>query len=146
MSIVVTGSGSYLIGGVCKFDYHVRCHRFKRQVDAEVPIAHSQMVPFTGKVDFYYPGCHVVQYKQDEVVDHANDEDGDWKVCFGKRPDIDLVIYYYEYNDTPPDGSEVWIAMPTTVEGAYSCAPALHTGVYMPAGVVIKDSFAYDYI
>ena len=145
MSIIVTGSGSYLIGGVCKFDTTYTATDIKDQVDAEVSIAHSQMVPFTGEDDLYYPGCHVVHYKQDKVVDLANGQDGTWKVCFGKRPDISLTIYYYKYLDTPPDGSEVWTALPTTEEGAYSCAPALHTGVYMPAGKVIKDSFAYTY-
>jgi len=146
MSIIVTGSGSYLIGGVCRFDTTYIATDIKNQVDAEVPIAHSQMVPFTGADDLYYPGCHIVHYKQDKVVDVADEDDGDWKVCFGKRPDIDLVIYYYDYLDTPPDGTEVWTKLPTTVEGEYSCAPAIHTGVYMPAGRVIKDSFAYEYI
>jgi hypothetical protein len=145
MSIIVTGSGSYLVGGVCKFDATFVASDIKNQVDAEAPIEHSQMVPFLGEDDLYYPGCHVVQYKQDKVVEVANDQDGDWKICFGKRPDIDLVIYYYKYSDTQPNGSESWIALPTTVEGDYSCASAIYTGVYMPAGRVVEDSFKYTY-
>ncbi len=144
MSIIVTGSGSYLIGGVCKFDVTYLAEGLKDQVDAETPIAESQKVPFMGSGDLYFPGCHVVHYKQDAVVDQASSEDGDWKVCFGKRPDISLTIYYYL--DNPPDGSPVWISLPTTVEGAYACAPALYTGVYMPAGEVIPDEGGYETI
>jgi hypothetical protein len=103
------------------------------------------MVAFPGEDDPYYPGCHVVHYKKDKVVDVADGKDGSWKVCFGKRPDIELTIYYYKYLDTPPTG-EVWTELPITVEGDYTCASALYTGVYMPAGKVIKDSFAYTYI
>jgi hypothetical protein len=146
MSIVVTGSGSYLIGGVCKFDTTYIATDLKDQVDAEVPIAHSQMVPFTGKGDLYFPGCHIVHYKQDKVVDLANDQDGDWKVCFAKRPDVSLTIYHYYYMDEAPDGSVAWSPLPTTEEGAYACAPALHTGVYMPAGDIIEAPGGYQTI
>lgn len=138
MSIIVTGSGSYLIGGVCKFDVNYIATDLKDQVDAEVPVADSQQVPFAGTGDLYYPGCHVVHYKQDAIVDQANSQDGSWKVCFGKRPDISLTIYYYTL-DNPSGGAPVWTSLPTTVEGAYSCAPAMYTGVYMPAGEVISE-------
>lgn len=144
MSIIVTGSGSYLIGGVCKFDVNYIATDLKDQVDAEVPVADSQKVPFAGTGDLYYPGCHVVHYKQDAIVDQANSQDGSWKICFGKRPDISLTIYYYL--DNPPGGAPVWISLPTTVEGAYSCAPAMLTGVYMPAGDVIEAPGGYETI
>lgn len=144
MSIIVTGSGSYLIGGVCKFDANYIATDIKNQVDAEVPIADSQKVPFPGKGNLFYPGCHVVHYKADAIVDKAKVEDGSWKVCFGKRPDVAMAIYYYL--DNPVGGSPVWAALPTTVEGAYSCAPALYTGVYMPAGEMILAPGGYETI
>lgn len=144
MSIIVTGSGSYLIGGVCKFDVTYTATDLKDQVDAEVPVADSQAVPFAGTGDLYYPGCHVVHYKADKIVDEANATDGSWKVCFGKRPDVALTIYYYL--DNPAGGSPSWSSLPTTVEGAYACAPALHTGVYMPAGDVIPAEGGYETI
>ena len=143
MSIIVTGSGSYLIGGVCKFDANYIATDIKNQVDAEVPIANSQKVPFPGKGNLFYPGCHVVHYKADAIVDQAKAEDGSWKVCFGKRPDVAMTIYYYL--DNPVGGSPVWAALPTTVEGAYSCAPALYTGVYMPAGEMILGPGGYEH-
>ena len=144
MSIVVTGSGSYLIGGVCKFDVEYKGSDLKDNVDAEVPIAESKRVPFAGTGELYYPGCHVVHYKQDKVVDNASGEDGNWKVCFGKRPDVSLKIYYYL--DNPSGGSSAWSSLPTTVEGDYACAPAFHTGVYMPAGDFIEAPGGYETI
>jgi len=135
LSIVVTGSGSYLVGGVCMFDAEFKATDIKVNVDAEVPVKDSRKVPFGYPDQLYYPGCHVVHFKQDQAVEQANAEDGDWKVCFGKRSDMELTIYYYL--DNPPGGSRVWIPLPTSVEGDYACAPALYTGVYMPAGKVI---------
>ncbi len=109
MSIIVTGSGSYLIGGVCKFDANYIATDIKNQVDAEVPIAHSQKVPFTGKGNLFYPGCHVVHYKADAIVDQAKTEDGSWKVCFGKRPDIAVTSTILPGHSV--DGSRIWAAV-----------------------------------
>ena len=133
--IIVTGSGSYLVGGVCKFEANFKATDIKNEVDAEVPVRESRLVPFIDAGDLYYPGCHVVHFKEDKIVDEARSEDGDWKVCFGKRPDIGMTVYYYL--DNPPGGVPSWIALPTSVEGDFACAPAVHTGVYMPAGEVI---------
>jgi hypothetical protein len=144
MSIIVTGSGSYLIGGVCQFETTYTATDLKNQVDAEVPVADSKQVPFGGTGHLYYPGCHVVHYKADQIVDQAKSEDGNWKVCFAKRPDVSLTVYYYL--DNPPSGTPAWSALPTTVEGDYSCAPALYTGVYMPAGDVISNDGGFNTI
>jgi hypothetical protein len=133
-SIVVTGSGDYLVGGVCQFNATYISSDLKDEVDAEVPIKESKAVPFSYEGDLFYPGCHVVHYLQDKVVSQVTSDEGNWKVCFGKRPDIQMKIYYYQ--DKPKGGSPIWISLPTTVEGKYACAPALVTGVYMPAGKV----------
>lgn len=133
--IIVTGTGSFRVGGVCKFDVNFKATDIKNEVDAEVPVRVSRLVPFIDAGDLYFPGCHIVHFKEDKVVDEARAEDGDWKVCFGKRPDIGMTIFYYL--DNPPGGAPSWIALPTSVEGDFACAPALHTGVYMPAGEVI---------
>jgi hypothetical protein len=141
-SIVVTGSGNYLVGGVCRYDATYKSSDLKDEVDAEVPIKESKAVPFSDDGDLFYPGCHVVHYKQDKVVDQVSSEEGNWKVCFGKRPDIQMKIYYYL--DNPPKGSPVWTLLPTTVEGEFACAPAFYTGVYMPAGKVIETAGGLD--
>jgi hypothetical protein len=133
-AIVVTGSGSYLIGGICKVDIEYKATGLKDNVDAEVPVSVSSKVPFSGEGELYYPGCHIVHFKADKIVDEARTEDGSWKVCFAQRPDIAMVIYYYL--DNPPGGSPVWIALPTVKEDGYACSTAPYTGVYMPAGKV----------
>lgn len=129
-SIIVTGSGSYLVGGICKFEAEFKATDIKNNVDSDVPVSQSQNVPFSGAGDLLFPGCHVVHFKQDKIVNEASATDGDWKVCFGKHPDVKMTIYYYVDS---PENSRVWSALPTTVEGAYACAPAMITGVYMPA-------------
>ena len=131
-SIVITGSGSYLVGGVCKMDVEYKGTGLKDNVDAEVPVSESSAVPFSGEGELYYPGGHVVHFKADAAVDEASADDGSWKVCFAQRPDVDLVIYYYM--DNPSGGSPVWVSLPTSSENGYACASAIFTGVYMPAG------------
>jgi len=133
-AIVITGNGSYLVGGICKIDVEYKATGLKDNVDAEVPVKESKKVPFYGQGELYYPGCHVAHFKADKLVDQASTEDGNWKVCFAQRPDINMIIYYYL--DNPPDGTRAWVALPTTKEDGFSCASALYTGVYMPAGKV----------
>jgi len=141
-SIVVTGSGSYLVGGICKIDIEYKATGLKDEVDAEVPVKVSSKVPFSGEGELFYPGCHIVHFKADKVVDEASAADGSWNVCFAQRPDISMVIYYYL--DNPPGGSPVWIALPTVKENGYACASALYTGVYMPAGTVDNQPGGVD--
>ena len=136
--IIVAGSGSFLVGGICKIDIEYKTTGLKDEVDAEVPVSVSSKVPFSGEGELFYPGCHVVHFKADKIVDEVSTQDGSWKVCFAQRPDIEMVIYYYL--DNPPGGSPVWIALPTVKENGYACATAPYTGVYMPAGKVQGQS------
>lgn len=134
-SIIVTGTGLYNVGGVCTIDINFKVTGLQDKVDSEVPVKESQKVPFNFAPDkLYYPGCHVVHYKNDQVVKQASSDDGSWKVCFGVRPNVQSKIYYYE--DQPANGVKVWIPLPTTVENSFACTDALYTGVYMPAGFV----------
>ncbi len=133
-SIVITGSGSYLVGGVCKIDVEYKGTGLKDNADAEVPVSESSKVSFSGEGELFYPGCHIVHFKADKKVDQASADDGSWKVCFAQRPDIKMVIYYYM--DNPTGGSRVWQALDTTSENGFACASAMFTGVYMPAGKV----------
>ena len=135
-SIVVTGSGFFNIGGVCTIDIEFKKEGLKNDVDSEVPIKESQQVPWDrAPEELFYPGCHVVHFKNDKEVKQADTEDGTWKICFGARPELDTKIYYYE--DKPEGGERVWIPLPTTIEDTYACTDAIYTGVYMPAGVVL---------
>lgn len=133
--ITVTEAGSYNVEGVCTLDVEYKLATgLQDKADARVPLAESKKVPFSGigteKLSF--PGCHVVHYKLDQVVSEASSEDGSWMVCFGTNPSLKTTIYYYL--DTPTGGSPVWLPLLTTTENDIACAPAMFTGVYMPAG------------
>ncbi len=132
--ITVTASGSYNVEGVCTLDVEYIATDIQDKADARIPIKESKKVPFSGigteKLNF--PGCHVVHYKLDKVVREASSEDGNWKVCFGTNPGLKTKIYYYL--DDPASGSPIWIPLQTTTENGVACAPAMFTGVYMPAG------------
>ena len=133
--ITVTGSGSYNVEGVCTLDVEYKLATgLQDKADARIPIKDSKKVPFSGigteKLSF--PGCHIVHYKLDKIVREASSEDGSWKVCFGTNPSLKTRIYYYL--DTPTSGSPVWLPLQTTTVNDIACAPAMFTGVYMPAG------------
>jgi hypothetical protein len=136
-AVTVTGNGTYDIGGICNFTVSYTATGLQDKADAEVPIADSMNVPFSGKGKLYFPGCHFVHYKTDKIVNEASTSDGSWKVCFGARPDVQTTIYYYY--DTPSSASQVWIPLPTTLDKGFACATAVYTGVYMPAGLVVTN-------
>lgn len=133
--VTVTASGSYNVEGVCTLDVEYKATTgLQDKADARVPIAESKKVPFSGvgNEKLIYPGCHVVHYKADAVVKEASSEDGSWKVCFGTNPSLQIRIYYYL--DSTITGSPIWLPLDTTTENGVSCAPAMFSGVYMPAG------------
>lgn len=134
--VTVTASGSYNVEGICTLDveYKANVTGLQDKADARIPVKESKKVPFSGigTEKLIFPGCHVVHYKLDKIVREASSEDGSWQVCFGTNPSLKTKIYYYL--DTPASGSPVWIPLKTTTENGVSCAPALFTGVYMPAG------------
>ncbi len=139
-SIQINGDGNFNIGGVCTYEIDIKdaaINKLLIDADAEVPIKESMKVPFSGKGELFYPGCHFVYNKDNKVVDILSTEDADAKVCFGANPDMELKIYYYM--DNPENGYRVWSLLPSTIEddGRLVCAPAYYTGVYMPAGYVV---------
>ena len=134
-SIVVTGSGFFNIGGVCTMDIEYKVEKLKNNIDSEILIKESQKVPWEyAPRELFYPGCHVVHFKDDKEVKQADTNDGTWKICFGNRTELDVKIYYYE--DKPASGVREWIELPTVVEDTYVCTDAIYTGVYMPAGLI----------
>ena len=147
----VTENGTYNLGGVCSVDINFITQGYKSVGDAEVPVDQSKQVPFLPvKVPGYsdefllFPGCHFVHYKLDQnqqyqVQEPMDPNDGTAKVCFGADPILSMNIYYYL--DNPPTGSQAWIQLPTTLEdqNRLICAPAQHTGVYMPSGKYVVD-------
>ncbi|HET9911647.1 MAG TPA: hypothetical protein VFQ13_07150 [Anaerolineales bacterium] len=134
----ISESGIYNIGGVCLLNVEYKGTNLKNKADAEVPVGESGNVPFSYDGKLLFPGCHVVHFKDGEIVREAAAEDGNWKVCFGDNPDLrDLKIYYYL--DNPENGEKAWISLETYKEDTLACANAHFTGVYMPAGRTPKS-------
>jgi hypothetical protein len=127
----ITKSGSYSIGGICTLIVVYKQPNLSDDVWVELSTQDTFIVPFPDNGDvLYLPGCHVVHYEPlHEVV---TDQQGEWKICFAARPDKKMTIYYYSddlTSITPP-----WQPLPTTTANGSACAPAMHTGVYVPAG------------
>ena len=136
-SVTITGPGSYNIGGICSLDitYASTTNGLHDHADSEVPYSQSGQVPFNGKGSLVFPGCHVVHYDaSNNIVNEASSSNGTWKICFGARPNVQTVIYYYL--DNPASGGPVWTPIATTIENGFACADALFTGVYMPVTIV----------
>jgi hypothetical protein len=134
-SVSITGAGSYNVGGICSLDVTYTAQGLHDHADSEVPYSQSGQVPFSGQGSLVFPGCHVVHYDaSNKIVNQMSSTDGKWKICFGARPDVQTVIYYYL--DNPTTGGQVWVPIATTIENGFACADALYTGVYMPATVV----------
>ena len=111
-------------------------------------------VPFSEYVNddlFYFPGCHVIHYKNNQIQDQMNDpaptgpaptdsapatpaptKDGDWQICFAAIPDKTMTIYYYKDDTTavtPP-----WMKLDTTTANGMACADLVDfSAVYAPA-------------
>ena len=136
-SITIKESGRYEIAGTCVIDVTYKLESgLMDMVDVDVPLVLSREVPFGYEGDLYLPGCHVVHYKDGEIVRETSAEDGSWEVCFAERPDITLTIYYY-YDD-PQSGSQVWIELDTWHDDGMACAYAPFTGEYAPGSEQLK--------
>jgi len=135
--MTLTSDGTYNIGGVCQIEVVFKTDDNQIIADAEVLIAESKLVPFSGDSRLLFPGCHFVFNKANRIVSPMSTNDATLKVCFGASPELKMGIYYYL--DTPGSGGRVWAPLPTTMEdnGRLICAPALYTGVYMPTGKVV---------
>ena len=137
----ITETGLSNIGGVCTVDVKFKTTGNKVITDAEVPIAESKVVPPINPDgnNLLFPGCHIVFYKDNKIVNPVNTNDVTLKICFGASSELQMGIYYYL--DTPASGNRVWVPLPTTLEdqNRLICAQAIYTGVYMPTGKLIPQ-------
>ena len=136
--ITITESGIYNIGGICTLDVtYELLEGLRDDVDINVPTEFSTNIPFGYEGDLYLPGCHILHYKNDEMMKEMTADDGSWKVCFAERPEVDLTIYYYY--EEPFTDSQIWIELETTHEDGLACASAPYSGEYAP-GSKIDDA------
>ena len=129
--ITITESGNYTVGGICLIDVTYNLESgLQDLVDVNVLTDFSTDIPFGYEGELYLPGCHIVHYKDNEIMREMSAEDGNWTVCFAERPDVDLTVYYY--HEEPFTDSLFWIELETTHEDGFACAPAIYTGEYAP--------------
>lgn len=132
--ISVSQSGTYAVGGVCAIIIHYNLDGLADTVRVKYPTEDTLNVPFPSEQDkLFLPGCHVIHYRDSVVKKEMTREEGDWKICFSNRPDMDMTIYFYR--DDLSDITPPWQPLDTTIEGGLACAPlADYSGVYAPAG------------
>ncbi|MBM3124029.1 MAG: hypothetical protein FJZ87_03035 [Chloroflexi bacterium] len=136
--IIITETGEYTVGGLCTLEAIYKQQGLMDKAAVDVPAEISEQVPFAYEGDLYLAGCHIRHYKQEQLIREANTSDGSWEVCFGDRPDEELTIYYYPdeiFTDEP-----VWQPLPTVEQDGFVCAPAVYSGVYAPAGILLRQT------
>ena len=134
-SITITESGTYIVGGFCSLEIEYKLKSgLKDEADVEVPTDYSSRLPFGYIGELYLPGCHLVHFKNNEIVREVSIDDGSWKVCFAERPNVELTIYYYR--DEPFTDTPFWIELETTHDDGFACAQATYTGEYAPGNKV----------
>ena len=131
-AISINEDGIYYLGGICSLQVEYKRAGLRTDADIEVPVEVSRTIPYRAPNDLstlFLPGCHIVHFAEDKEVDSASSEDGQWTVCFGERPDVDLVVYYY----LDSAESKIWIPLPTSHQDGLACASAFYSGEYAPA-------------
>lgn len=142
--ITITESGTYSVGGVCKFTaLYYESYQSDNVLVADAlrfdpgPLGDYN---YSGFDEFpenagllYVPGCQVLHYKETELTRWEKyAEQGEWEICFAAQPGKEMTIYYYLADRT--DQASSWEPLETTVEEGEACAPAFFTGVYVPSG------------
>lgn len=136
--ITITQSGAYPVGGVCllRADYYIR--GLSDTVEVEYPPRHYTEETLTVPSDavtglFYYPGCHVIHYKDNIIQTQMFKEQGSWEICFAAIPGKTMTIYYYRDDLTTIVAP--WVPLESTTENGMVCAPLVDfSAVYVPGG------------
>lgn len=139
--ITITGSGTYAVGGICLVKTRYDVQGLSDVVQVEYPKKHyteeTKTIPFADYVNgnmFYYPGCHVIHYKDLVVQDQVNKaqtKDGLWEICFAAIPGKTMTIYYYDDNLTTMVAP--WNPLETITANGMGCASlADFSAVYVP--------------
>jgi hypothetical protein len=138
-TVFITASGTYAAGGICMLKVHYNITGLADTLHVEPPEQDTLAIPFPDNQDLlYFPGCHVVHYRDAKIKYVMTRPEGDWEICFAARPGKVMTIYYYEVEDpevNPPHLVGPWKPLVTTTENGLACAPLVDfTAVYTPAG------------
>jgi len=132
--ITINGSGSYAVGGICLIRADYKITGLSDTIEVKYPTEDTLKVPSTA-VDglFFFPGCHVLHFRDLVIKDEMTRAEGDWQICFAAIPDKVMTIYYYR--DDMTDITPPWVALETTTENGIACAdPVDFSAVYAPVG------------
>jgi hypothetical protein len=136
--ITITGSGTYAVGGICLITARYKITGLSDTVEVEYPDKHftedTLTVPSEAVVGlFYFPGCHVVHYRDQRIKDEMTRPEGDWQICFAAIPEKIMTIYYYR--DNLSDINPPWTSLVTRTENGMACADLVDfSAVYAPVG------------
>jgi len=144
-AVEIHEDGEYTIGGVCNFNVKYKQPNLSNQAAVDIPAEESRQVTFSYPDNLYLAGCHLVHFLDNQYQQEMTNEQGDWEVCFGNRPDEKLTIYYYS-DELSKNGQAVWYALPTVEKDTYVCAPAMYSGVYAPGGIFIPETGGEDVV
>lgn len=132
--IKITESGTYSAGGICT----LRAVYFVSNLADEVKVAYPEQdtltVPFPGSDELlYFPGCHVLHYRDNKIKPEMTRDEGEWEICFAARPGKQMTIYYYR--DDLKDITPPWTPLESRTSGGLVCAKLVDfSAVYTPAG------------
>lgn len=135
-----TGSGTYAVGGICMIKATYIDTGLSDTVKVTYPTIYTEdtktippdaLTP-SGDV-FYFPGCRVTHFKDQNIQNTMTSQQGDWQICFAAIPGKTMTIYYYADNTTnvtPP-----WTPLVSTTANGMVCAdPVDFSAIYAPAG------------
>lgn len=129
LQIEITQDGLYNIESVCDFQISYQPDaNLSAILSADVDPDFSSTIPFGYRGDLYLPGCHVLHYKNGELVKEISGDEGVAEVCFAERPGAHLTVFYYV--EEPFATSQIWLELPTTHKENFACASAPYTGEY----------------
>ena len=132
--VIITAAGTYAAGGICTIQANYKVSGLTNTVEVQYPTEDTIKVPSQDVEGlFYFPGCHLVHYQDQEVSDQLTPAEGEWEICFAAIPEKTMTIYYYQDNLT--DVTPPWTALETTTANGMACAKsAYYSGVYTPVG------------
>jgi hypothetical protein len=127
-TIVVTGSGTYSIGGFCNYTVEFTADYSETGISVHISRETPLPVRLPDGVHRVRQGCRVMYYQNGQPLDEFTDPMGTSKVCFAAIPGHETKIYFYDLAAEEP----AWAPVPeSTVEDGVVCSEAEQTAIYV---------------
>lgn len=125
-SITVTQSGTYNVGGFCR--YTVEFLDPNAGISVRVWLERPLPRSLPDGVHKARQGCRVTYFQGSQRIGEFTDAMGTSKICFAPIAGKEMTIYYYNVYDTSPEWRPV---AATAVENGLVCSPADPSAVYV---------------